>query len=93
MKDYNQAMRIEMSTIAIGRLIENPLLSVIFLIFGVIAILIAIFGKEFKVADSEGFEFKSKRPMPTWLGKLIAGIVGCAFVLYALTSLWSQSFR
>lgn len=93
MKDYNRAMRTEMSTIALGSLMENPVLSVIFLIFGVIAILIAIFGKKFTVADGEGFEFKSKKPMPTWLGKLIAAIVGCAFVLYALTSLWSHSFE
>ncbi len=67
--------------------------NVILLIFGLVAIIIAIFGKKFTVADSEGFEFKSKTPMPTWLGKLIAGIVGAAFVLYGLISLLSQSSR
>ena len=38
-----------------------------------IAILIAIFGKKFTAADSEGFEFKSKTPMPTWSGKTDRG--------------------
>jgi hypothetical protein len=79
------------ATVAISRFIDHPIVSVIFLIFGLIAILIAIFGKRFTVADGEGFEFKSKRPMPTWLGKLIAGIVGLWFVLYALKSLLSHS--
>lgn len=81
------------ATAAIGRLIEDPVVSVIFLVSGLVAILIAIFGKKFTVADSEGFEFKSKTPMPTWLGKLIAGIVGAWFVLYGLISLLSQSSR
>jgi len=77
----------------ISLMIARSVVNVILLIFGLIAILIAIFGKNFTVADSEGFEFKSKKPMPTWLGKLIAGIVGSVFVLYALISLLSQSSR
>lgn len=90
---YNQAMLTKTPTAAIGLMIVSPWVSVILLIFGLVAIPIAISGKKFTVADSEGFEFKSKTPMPTWLGKLIAGIVGAAFVLYGLTSLLSQSSR
>lgn len=72
---------------------SSPWADVLFLLFGLVAILIAIFGKNFTVSDSEGFGFKNDKPMPTWLGKLIAGVVGTAFVLYAVTSLLSRLSR
>jgi hypothetical protein len=72
---------------------SSPWVDVLLLFFGSVAILIAIFGKNFTVADNEGFGFKNDKPMPTWLGKLIAAIVGTAFVLYAVTSLWSRLSR
>jgi len=72
---------------------SSEVVDAVLLFFGVAAILIAIFGKNFTVADSEGSGFKSDKPMPTWLGKLIAGVVGTAFVLYAVTSLLSRLSR
>ena len=72
---------------------SSEFVDVVLLFFGVAAILIAIFGKNFTVADGEGSGFKSDKPMPTWLGKLIAGVVGTAFVLYAVTSLLSRLYR
>lgn len=72
---------------------SSEIVDAVLLFFGVVAVLIAIFGKNFTVADSEGHGFKSDKPMPTWLGKLIAGVVGTAFVLYAVISLLSRFSR
>ena len=69
---------------------SSEFVDVVLLFFGVVAILIAIFGENFTVADGEASGFKRHKPMPTWLGKLIAGVVRTAFVLYAATSRLSR---
>ena len=65
----------------------------LFLLFGLVSILIAIFGKNFTNADLEGFGFRNDKPVPRWQGRFLFAVVGAAFVFYAVTSLLSPLFR
>jgi hypothetical protein len=50
-------------------------------IFGVLGIAQAIFAKEFLAVDGLGLhEFKKKRKLPTWLGRLVGAIVGLGLI-------------
>jgi hypothetical protein len=57
------------------------MIGALLIIFGVLAIAQAIFAKEFWAADGLGLhEFKKKRKLPTWLGRLVSGVAGVSLI-------------
>ena len=57
------------------------MIGALLIIFGVLAIAQAIFAKEFWAADGLGLhEFKKKRKIPTWLGRLLGAVVGLGLI-------------
>jgi hypothetical protein len=61
------------------------MVDVAFIIGGLIAIAIAIWGKKFGEADVEGFP--TGRSSSTWSGKVVFGVVGVGFVILGILRL------
>jgi hypothetical protein len=57
------------------------MIGTLLVIFGVLAIAQAILAKEFWAVDGLGLhEFKKKRKLPTWLGRLLGAVVGLCLI-------------
>jgi hypothetical protein len=63
------------------------MLDVAFIIGGLIAIAIAIWGKRFCDADVEGMPYGIEREVSPLSGKLIFGLVGIAFLIGGIVAL------
>lgn len=62
----------------------------VFVLAGIVAILIGIFGKTFYEGDAlTSASYKRERRVPTWSGKAIFIIVGSAFIALGL-KFWLQ---
>jgi len=57
------------------------MIGALLIIFGALGIGGAIFAKEFWAVDGLGLhEFKKKRKLPTWLGRLVGAVVGLGLI-------------
>ncbi|HEY1159707.1 MAG TPA: hypothetical protein VGE83_03705 [Terracidiphilus sp.] len=67
------------------------MLNVAFIIGGLIAIAIAIWGKRFYDADAEGMPYRNEREVsPRW-GKLIFGLVGIVFLIGGIVACFARN--
>jgi hypothetical protein len=87
MTDYNQGVLTKAPAFAITLMGTQQIVDIFLLLFGLLAVLIAIFGKEF-TSGEDAFGRKNDKPIPTWQGKLLFGVVGTALVLIAVTLLF-----
>lgn len=55
-------------------------------VFGVLGIAGAIFGKDFRMADAETL-VETKQKMPTWLGRLLCAVVGTCLIAIGIKML------
>jgi hypothetical protein len=64
------------------------MIGTLLVIFGALAIAQAIFAKEFWAVDGLGLhEFKKKRKLPTWLGRLVGAVVGLGLIAVGIKML------
>lgn len=57
------------------------MIGTLLVIFGALGIAQAILAKEFWAVDGLGLhEFKKKRKLPTWLGRLVGAVVGLGLI-------------
>jgi len=87
MTDYNQGVLTKAPAFAITLMVTQRIVDILLLLFGLLAVLIAIFGKEF-TSGEDAFGRKSDKPIPTWQGKLLFGVVGTALVFIGVTLLF-----
>jgi hypothetical protein len=66
------------------------MLNVAFIIAGLIAIAIALWGNRFYNADLEGMPYRKDREVSPLWGKLIFGLVGISFLIGGIVSLLRQ---
>jgi len=62
------------------------MVNVALMIGGLVAIAVAIWGKQFYAADVEGMPLRKEKQVPLWLGKLIFGLVGAMLLAIGLVN-------
>ncbi len=67
---------------------KSFLVRIVLTMFGGVAVAVGLFGKNFSVADLDGFVFRSGKPVPIWQGRLFFLIVGFVMLAFGLKFLF-----